>query len=198
MNKMKWTIMLLGCALFQIVAAQEKAETISLTVEPNHSTVGFAISIAGFTKVTGKFNEFNIDMEYVNGDITESSIKAVIQAASINTGIKDRDDHLRTADFFDVEKYPTITFESKRIIPFENRYLAEGTFTMHGVSKEILLPFEMVKQDGNTIGFRSETVINRIDYGVAADFQHTSMPDFLSEEIEVSIYFWTKKKKTDQ
>jgi polyisoprenoid-binding protein YceI len=68
---------------------------------------------------------------------------------------------------------------------------------MHGVSKKVVLPFTIVKRDGNTIGFKCLTTINRLDYGVASDFKHTTMPGFLSEEIEVQIVFWTKKRKEE-
>ncbi len=172
------------------------AQIRKLKVEPNHSTVGFRISIAGFTEVTGKFGEFKINMDWDEEDVTASTIHAEVQAASINTGISDRDGHLRTADFFDVEKYPTITFESDSIQQVNfSEFIAHGKFTMHGVSKNIELPFQIVKMEGNTIGLKSRTTINRLDYGVGAGFKHDSMPDFLSKYIEVEINFWTKKRK---
>lgn len=179
-----------------LFAISINAQVRKLKIEPNHSTVGFRISISGFTEVTGKFGDCKINMDWNDDDITASTINAEIQAASINTGIPDRDEHLRTADFFDVEKHPTITFVSDSIqqVNYSN-YIAFGTFTMHGISKNIELPFQIVKMDGNTIGFKSRTTINRIDYGVGATFNHTSMPDFLSEDIQVLIDFWTKKRK---
>lgn len=181
-------------ALFISISAA--AQVRNLKVEPNHSTVGFRISISGFTEVTGKFSDFEIRMDWDDEDITKSTIEAEIQATSINTGIPDRDDHLRTADFFDVEKYPTITFKSDSIrqINYSN-YVAFGKFSMHGIEKNMELPFQIVKMDGNTIGFKSRTHINRIDFGVGAGFKHTSMPDFLAENIQVEIDFWTKKRK---
>ena len=172
-----------------------EAQTVQLEVEPNHSTVGFSISIAGFTRVTGKFNNFKIDVDYVDGDLSKSIIRAEIDASSIDTGIDARDDHLRTADFFDVEKYPTINFTSSKIFPYEDHYLAIGEFSMHGVSNEIVLPFKIMKQDGNTVGFSCRTSLNRIDYGVGKEFKHTSMPEFLSDTIAVEIDFWTRKNK---
>lgn len=172
------------------------AQERKLQVEPNHSTVGFSISIAGFSEVTGKFTDFQILVDWDDTQMIAKGISAEIQATSINTGIPDRDTHLRTADFFEVEAYPTITFKSDSIqrINF-SQFNAHGSFTMHGVTKKIVLPFTIVKQDGNTIGFKCLTTINRLDYGVASDFKHTSMPGFLSEEIEIEIDFWTKKRK---
>lgn len=183
----------LSCFLF---TASLPAQVRKLKVESNHSTIGFRISIAGFTEVTGKFGDFNIDLDWNDEEITASTIYAEIQATSINTGIPGRDEHLRTADFFEVEKFPTITFESDSIeqINYSN-FIAHGKFTMHGISKNIELPFQIIKKDGNTIGFKSRASINRMDYGVGTDFVHTSMPDFLSENIQVEIDFWTKKRK---
>ena len=66
---------------------------------------------------------------------------------------------------------------------------------MHGVTKHIVLPFQTVKVDGNTIGFKTKTTINRLEYGLGNSFKHTSMPDFLSKIVDVEIHFWTKKRK---
>jgi len=87
------------------------AQDRKLQVESNHSTVGFKISIAGFTKVTGKFTDFKISLDWNDPESIVSKISTVIQVASIDTGIPDRDIHLRSADFFDVEKYPVMMTE---------------------------------------------------------------------------------------
>lgn len=185
-------LLLLG---FSGLAAQE--DTRWLTVEPNHSTIGFRVPISGgITLVTGKFTDFDLELQFIEEDWTQSTASFTIQAKSINTGIADRDEHLRSADFFDTEKYPTITFVSKEIQQIDDTHFeALGTFTMHGISQDIKLPFEVLGQDGNTIGVQIRTKINRMDYGVGANFKHTSMPNFLAKEIEVEINFWTKKDK---
>lgn len=181
-----------------LLATTLAAQPRPIQVEPNHSTVGFRISIAGFTAVTGKFTDFSIDLDWDETDASTSNISAEINAASIDTGIDGRDEHLRTADFFDAEKYPTITFQSASVKQLNHyQFVATGDFMMHGVTKTIDLPFELVKMDGNTLGFRSRTTLNRIEYGVGADWEHSSMPDFLSDEIQVEIDFWTKKRKVD-
>lgn len=178
---------------FSVLSAQTKF----LTVEPNHSTIGFRIPISnGITLVTGKFTDFDLELSLVDGDWTKSSAEFSIQATSINTGIADRDEHLRSPDFFEVEKYPNITFVSEEIRAIDSTHFeATGTFSMHGISKTISLPFEVLGQDGNTIGIQIRTLLNRIDYGVGTNFKHTSMPDFLAKEIEVEINFWTKRDK---
>lgn len=181
--------------LFLVLSITINAQNRSLKVEPNHSTIGFAIPIAGFTKVTGKFTEYDISIDWNDEDLSKSKFSSAIKVASINTGIPDRDAHLRSPDFFNEDNYPIISFESDSIKKVDySHFKVFGSFKMHGVTKHIVLPFQLVKQDGNTIGFQIKTVINRLDYGVGSAFKHTAMPDFLAEEIEVEIYFWTKKQ----
>jgi polyisoprenoid-binding protein YceI len=187
---------LLVLTMFITSYKADETETRPLTVEPNHSTVQFIVPISnGITRVTRKFNEYSIDIDYNDEDFTQSIISATIKVESINTGIDTRDDHLRTADFFDVEQFPEITFFSEKIIKKDDSFLIKGKFTMHGVSKTIEFPLNITGKEGeNTIGFSSRLTINRVDYGVGSDFKHTSMDNFLSEDIHVEIDFWTKKK----
>ncbi len=172
------------------------AQTKKLKVEPNHSTIGFNISISGFSVVTGKFTAYEISLDW-NEKLTDSSkISAIIKVESINTGIPERDEHLQSADFFDVTSYPNITFQSDSIkkIDYSN-FEAHGTLTMHGITHPFILPFQIVKIENNTIGISSKTTLNRLDYGVGSDFNHSSMPNFLSDEIELEFHFWTKRRK---
>ena len=180
-----------------LLVSWTQAQTKYLTIEPNHSTIGFEVSIAsGATKITGKFMEHDLQLTYVDKDWTKSSIHFAIKAKSIDTNIEGRDEHLRSVDFFEVEKYPEITFISNQIeVVDSSHYIAKGTFTMHGISKPMVLPFEVTYEDKRDLGIHIDTVINRIDYGVGAAFQHTSIPNFVSEEIGVKIDFWTKRDK---
>lgn len=189
------TILILNMCYY--VQSQSNTEIKALTVEANHSTLQFSIPIAnGLTRVTGKFTDYNIDLKLVDNDLSKSSISAIIQAKSINTGIEARDDHLRAADFFDVELYPEITFVSDAIIQQGSNYRVEGVFNMHGVSKDMSFILEPKGSSSeNTLGFSIRLSLNRIDYGIGADFKHTTMENFLAEDIDVEIDFWTKKKK---
>lgn len=186
----------LALLLMLLVSIPSEAQLRTLKVEPNHSTIGFDIGIAGFSSVSGKFTEYTLDMDWDMDSLSRSTISASIKASSINTGIADRDVHLQSADFFDVEKYPAIEFLSDSIIRVDHsHFMAYGQFSMHGVSKAIALPFQLIKADGNTIGFSSRTSVLRSDYGVGSSFKHDAMPEFLSDEIQVKIDFWTKKRK---
>ena len=166
-------------------------------IDANHSTVGFSVSIMdGLSKVNGKFIDFTVTLTNDEKDITKSSVSVVIKAASINTGITARDNHLRSADFLDVEKYPEITFQSKRIEKKGKQLFAVGTFTMHGVSKEIALPFQItgVNKDSASkkmnLGYSARIVLNRRDFGI--NWRHQSVPNFVGDNVEIEIDLITK------
>jgi len=161
-----------------------------------HSNVGFSIPIlGGLSHVRGKFSDFAVQITYDDADVTKSSVSAVIKAASIDTGIERRDTHLRNPDFFDVEKFPEITFQSKRVEKQGKDFVAHGTFTMHGVSKEIALPFTVngvrKSPDGKTaLGVTARTSLNRKDYGVS--FARPDSPDFLGDVVEIELNVVTR------
>ena len=136
-----------------------------------HSSLSFKISHMVVSKVRGYFNDFSVTIKEDPKDITKSSVTVVIKTTSIDTGNEKRDNHLRSADFFDAEKYPEITFQSKRIEKKGDAYAAAGTLNMHGISKEITIFFEItgkIKDPwGNTrAGIEASTKLDRKDYGL--------------------------------
>ncbi len=173
------------------------AATTKYETDAAHSNIGFSIQIAGgLSSVRGKFTAFNVVIVYDDKDVSKSSVEAVIKATSIDTGIERRDAHLRTADFFDVEKNPEITFKSSRIEKKGKGFIAHGTFTMRGVSKEIALPFTIngvtrdEKSGKTTLGATARTAINRKDYGVS--FSRPDNPNFLSDMVEIELNIITR------
>lgn len=166
-------------------------------IDAAHSNIGFSIPIAGgLSNVRGKFNEFTVTIIYDDKDVTKSSVEATIKAASIDTGIERRDAHLRTADFFDVEKFPEITFKSSRIEKKGKNFIAHGTFSMHGVSKEISIPFTVngVTRDEKTgktvLGATGRTSVNRREYGI--NFARPDNPAFLGDVIDIELNLITR------
>jgi polyisoprenoid-binding protein YceI len=159
--------------LFSAITSEHGDTGRQYSIDTNHSSVGFPVSImGGLSKVNGKFTDFDVNITNDEKDITKSSVSVVSKTASINTGITERDNHLRTADFFDVEKYPQIRFQRQRIEKRGKQLSAVGTFTMHGVTKEIALPFTVtgIKNDPVTkkmsTGYAARLTLNRRDFGV--------------------------------
>jgi polyisoprenoid-binding protein YceI len=157
----------------------------------------FSVPISdGLTRITGKFNEFSIEVELVENDITKSRISANIKVASIDTGMPARDEDLKTKTFFDAASYPEITFVSKSISKKKRNYVVLGVLQMHGISKEIEIPFVITGRKGeDVIGFKGTCLIKRSDFGIASDFKHTTDDNFLGNEIPVELDFWTRKPK---
>jgi polyisoprenoid-binding protein YceI len=180
-----------------LLAAPAGGATTSYEADKAHSNVGFSIPIAGgLSHVRGKFTDFTVSIVYDDKDVSKSSVKAVIKAASIDTGIEQRDNHLRTPDFFDAQKYPDITFESKSVMKRGKGFVARGTFTMRGVSKEIELPFTIngvmkdEKTGKTTLGVTARTTLNRRDFGI--NFARPDNPTFLGDVVEVELNVITR------
>ena len=141
-------------------------------VDKSHTNIGFTVKHMLIATVPGKFNDYSIDFMFDAKDLNKSSVKATIKTASINTDDEKRDEHLRSPDFFDAEKYPEITFQSSSIMKKGDDYIAKGTLTMRGVSKEIELPFKVLGpvQDpwGNTkLGVEASLTVDRQEYGIS-------------------------------
>jgi polyisoprenoid-binding protein YceI len=153
------------------VATTTGSATRTYKIDKAHSEVVFQIRHL-VTKVRGRFDEFE-GMVQLNEDRPElSSVEFTIKAASIDTNEKDRDTHLRSADFFDVEKFPNLTFKSQQIIKKSNEsYDVIGDLTIHGVTKEIVLPITHLGKAKDPwgmerVGFEGEITINRKDFGL--------------------------------
>lgn len=193
---MRRTNVLAAVLALALAALPARPAAVKYEADVAHSNVGFSIPIlGGLSHVRGKFNEFTVSITYDEADVTKSAVSAVIKAASIDTGIERRDTHLRNPDFFDVEKFPEITFQSKRVEKKGKDFVAHGTFTMHGVSKEIALPFTIngVKKgaDGKTtLGATARTTVNRRDYGI--NFARPDSPDFLGDVVEIELNVVTR------
>jgi polyisoprenoid-binding protein YceI len=188
---------LLLLLILAITVAAQVTTSKQYPIDANHSNVGFAVPImGGLSKVRGKFTDFTISLTNNERDITKSSVNVVIKATSVDTGVDARDRHLRTAEFFDVEKFPEITFQSSRIERKGKQLIAHGMLTMHGVAKEIALPFIVTGVNENagktkkTVGYSASIVLNRRDYGI--NYTHKTVPNFIGDDITVEIDLITR------
>jgi polyisoprenoid-binding protein YceI len=148
------------------------ALTGTYAIDPTHSRIGFVARHAMVTKVRGSFNEFDGSGHFDAENPSNSSLQLTIQAASIDTRNADRDAHLKSNDFFDMENHPQITFSSTAVeqVDAENLRIT-GDLTIKGVTKPVTVDFEYagaaVDPYGNQrIGFEGKTTVNRKDWGV--------------------------------
>jgi polyisoprenoid-binding protein YceI len=140
-------------------------------IDPVHSNVGFAVKHMVVNTVHGRFNDWSGDITYDDKDPAKSSVNVTIKTASINTENSDRDTHLKSPDFLDVQKFPEISFQSKSVDKQSDGFVAHGVLTIRGVSKNVDFPFKIngpIKVgDSNLLGAEASLTINRQDYGVA-------------------------------
>jgi polyisoprenoid-binding protein YceI len=169
---------------FALAAVATQAQTWKL--DPAHTSVEFAIKHLAVSTVKGGFDK--IDGSVAGDPKTPASLvpEVTIQATSVNTNSEKRDEHLRTADFFDVAKFPTIVFKGEKTEVRDGKLFLEGTLTLHGVSKKVEVPYEangpVVDPYKNTrIGLEGSFTIKRSDYGI------TSFPGVVGDDVKVDI-----------
>lgn len=167
------------CSLLLLACFSSYAAAQPYVVDPAHTSVVFSVGHMGYSFTYGMFRETAGSVVLDEGDPTKSRFDLMVKVASISTGNEARDKHLLNADFFDVEKFPAITFKGTPMGAAQDQkgrtvYQVKGQLTMHGVSKEVTLPMTLLKLENDyqgkpRVGFHCETVVNRVDYGVGED-----------------------------
>ena len=140
------------------------------TLDSSHSEIGFTVRHAGISKVRGQFKEADATLDLAE-NVADSKVNATIKTASFDSGDANRDGHVRGEDFFDVEKFPEISFVSNAIVPKGDAYELQGDLTIKGVTRPVALETELngvaVDPFGNTrAGLTAETTISRKDFGL--------------------------------
>ncbi|MCG2429527.1 YceI family protein [Aequorivita xiaoshiensis] len=144
-------------------------------VDPYHSSLNFNISHSGISIVNGNFLEYTGNLTTEGEALNNAIFDFTVKVNSINTNVKDRDNHLRSADFFEVEKYPNMTFKSTKILATgkPDKYLLYGKLTIKDVTKDVIFDVHYggsVKSDkGEKLGMKAKTTINRFDYNINFD-----------------------------
>lgn len=141
------------------------------TVDASHTEVGFSVKHMVVATVRGNFNEFSGKVLFDANDLSKTSVEGVVKVASINTNNSRRDEHLRSADFFDVANHPEITFKTKSVSKKGDGYTAISDLTIRGVTKEVTLDFTVTPEVkdpwGNVrVGLEATGMINRQDFGL--------------------------------
>lgn len=164
---------------FAAAKADKNGPSGTYNFDKAHTFIGFKAKHMGLIEVPGFFRDFQGAINYDSTDVSKSSVTFTAKATSIDTGVAGRDNHLRTADFFEVEKYPEISFKSTRVEKKGKNWIVTGDFTIKDVTKQISFPFDVLgfvkAQNGGTrMGVAAETVINRQEFNVKYD---KALPD---------------------
>lgn len=173
------TAVLAVTLLAPALALPSTASAESWSVDPSHTEINFAVDHF-FTPVNGSFEEFEVDLEYDPDQPGQSRVSAKIAVDSVDTGNRKRDDHLRSADWFEAEEHPYMTFESTSVRAVgDQRLVADGVLTIKGQEKRVLLPItllgsreippemqEMLGGSKEVSSFRAETSVDRGEFGV--------------------------------
>lgn len=172
------------------------ADPVTYSIDKSHTEVGFEIRHI-FSKVQGRFKSFTAKIVFDEKTPANISVEASADANSIWTDNERRDGHLKSADFFDVEKYPVITFKSTKVVAAgKNKYKITGDFTMHGVTKQVTFDAEFLgagavgvggQSWGTKAGFTATTVINRKDFGVSWNKALDNGGAMLSDEVTINL-----------
>ena len=183
------TMTLLGCvATLLLMRNASAAETYA--IDPAHSSLTFSVRHLGINNVKGHFDEFTGTIVMEKDAIKEA--QATVQVKSINTGVKMRDDHLRSADFFDAANHPVITFKTKSVEKKDGQVVLVGDFTIRGVTKKVRLPVRVngpiTDQEGKTrIGLEGKLVIKRKDYGINFDAALETGVALVGEDVSIEV-----------
>jgi len=186
-------------ALFLAVSAA--AQTSSWTIDPKHSTAQFTVRHLAISNVSGNFTNVTGTIDLNEKDITQSQVSAVIDVSSVDTRVSDRDKDLRSPNFFDVEKYPTIEFKSKRIVSSGGKLQVIGDLTMHGTTREVTLDVdgptpELNDPWGNVRrGFSASTTLNRKDFGLIYNHALKTGEAVVGDNVKIQIDLELIKKK---
>jgi polyisoprenoid-binding protein YceI len=174
-------------------AATAGAQTADFKLDPNHSEADFSIKHMAVSTVHGSFRGISGVVHLDPTDMKKSSVDASIDVSSVDTGIAARDNHLKSPDFFDVAKFPTLTFKSTSVTKSGDGYAVKGDLTLHGVTKPVVLNMEaptkeVADQRGKLHrGFSATTVINRKDFGLVWGGTLTSGEAVLGDDVKITL-----------
>jgi polyisoprenoid-binding protein YceI len=166
----------------------------SWSLDAGHSRLGFTVKHMEISETVGQFDKFDVKITTPNADFSDATIELTAEAKTVNTYLSMRDDHLRSADFFDVEKHPTITFKSTSVKKAKgNNYVIKGNFTMRGVTKRVVLAgvhngTTKNRAGADLAGLKISGMIKRSEYGVGVTMPNTVVADeiYLNADLEVS------------
>ena len=173
-------------------------------IDPSHSAIAFSVRHMVVSKTRGRFNKWSGQLRFDAENPSASSVEVTIDPASLDTADAQRDGHLRSPDFFDVEKYPTASFRSTKVeVTFEGRYRVTGALTLHGVTKPVVLDvsYEGSGKDpwgGERAGFSATTTIDRKDFGLEWNKALETGGLLVGEKVELNLEIEAVKQAAQQ
>ena len=189
---MKKTLAGVIIASSAVAASSSMAADYVIDTKGAHASINFQVQHLGYSWLLGRFNNFNGDFSYDPKNVEASSINVTIDTTSVDSNHAERDKHLRSSDFLEVEKYPEAKFVSKRISDIDDggeEFDIVGDLTLHGVTKEITIEVEKVGEGkdpwgGYRVGFEGEAEIRMKDFGITKDLGPASQVVELTLHIE--------------
>lgn len=172
---------------------KQKGESGTYNFDKAHSFIGFKVRHNGLIEVPGFFRDFSGEVNFNADDLTKSTVSFTAKTTSVDTGVAGRDRHLRTGDFFDVEKFPEMTFKSTKVEKKGKSWIVTGDLTLRGVTKTVSIPFDIAgwmppgERNGWKMGITGETTINRRDFGVNYGKNLPSGVQELSDNVKVTL-----------
>jgi len=193
MNKIKLTLFLLSLFVYSSIAYSQEDNSAQWEADVSHSNLGFKVKHKGISNTVGDFRDFDLRITSSSDNFEKAEISLNIKAESINTANESRDEHLRSSDFFDTQKYPEISFKSKKVTKQkESDYLVVGDLTMHGVTKEVTLEMThngtaKTRRGNELAGLYFSTTFNRLDFQIGAELPTEMVADQIELHAEIEI-----------
>ena len=171
---------------------QDEGGSGAYSFDKAHSSIGFRVKHMGLVDVPGYFRDFTGTVNYDAKDVTKSTVEFTAKVTSVDTGVAPRDNHLRSKDYFEVEKFADMTFKSTKVEKKGSGLMITGDLTLKGVTKSISFPLTVVgflkdQKGGTKMGAVAETVVSRKDFGVGEDKKLPNGAEALSDKITVVL-----------
>lgn len=170
------------------------AQTHDWAIDKSHSEADFSVKHMGIGTVHGSFRGVSGTIKFGAGNPAAWSVDATVDTITVDTGVADRDKHLKSGDFFDITQYPTMTFKSTSVKPVGSGYEVTGDLTLHGVTKPVTLAMEalgneQVGMDGKSVhrGFTATTKLNRQDFGLKWNGTLKSGDAVIGDEVKIEL-----------
>jgi len=193
MMKMTYVTGFAAALVLALGAGSMNAQVKDYTIEGAHSEADFAIKHLGISTVHGSFHKVSGLVKFDPANMEKSGVEATIDVTSVDTGVSARDTHLKSPDFFDTAKFPTMTFKSTSVVKAGDHYDVKGDLTLHGVTKSVVLKLDPPTKELNGMdkkphrGFTATTLINRRDFGLVWGGNTAAGDAVLGDDVKIEL-----------